>query len=381
MSTGLVQIEPLTEREQWLEGRKQYIGGSECAAMFNEGFGCCRRLVYEKRGTPIDYPRTPTEIQTLQRGNDLEEITAYKFAQESGLKIQKHATRISKDEPRAGVNIDRRIIGITGERFRELFPKADVDFWTPTGVLECKTANEFVFRQIERDGVPPHYVLQMQHSLAVTGYKWGVFAVLGYGPALWRIIWFPMLRDEKLCESILNRVPAVWAIIEAADGELPPILRQPDKRCPKCEYRRTCLGTLLVPNVPDEDKDIPQDDSLAELAIDYLAARRASEEAGELVDTIADQIKEKIGEAIGALVPAAGVGFSYKAGKAPMRLDGDALKGVLGSVEKDLPKEGTPDYEKAIQDPWAKSLITLVKVVKSCWRAGKPSRPFRVFEL
>jgi predicted phage-related endonuclease len=367
-----------TEREQWLAARKQFIGGSDSAAMFNEGYGCCRRLVYDKRGTPIDYPRTPAEIETLQRGTDLEEMVAFKFQQESGLKIRRMGTRISKVEPRAGVNVDRQIVGITGERYRDLFPDANVEFWTPTGVLECKTANEFVFKQILKDGVPPHYVMQMQHSLAVTGYKWGVFAVLGYGPMLWRVIWFPMLRDDNLCDAILNRVPDVWTMVEG--GELPPALPQPDKRCPKCEWRRTCLGAQLALNVPDEDKDVPTDDSLAELATDYMVARKTSDEAAELVDTIATQIKERIGDRPGVLVPAAGVGFSYKKAAPPMRWDGKGIEGVLGLVEREMPAT-VEALDEAKKNPWFNVFDKLVLAVKGCKRPGTPSRPFKPFEL
>lgn len=373
MATNLVQIEPLSDKDQWLAARKKFIGGSDSAAMFNEGYGCCRRLVYDKRGTPIDYPRTPAEIETMQRGTDLEEMVAFKFQQETGLKIRRTGTRISNVEPRAGVNMDRQIIGVSEMQLSEYFPGEfkNGTVLGPTGVLECKTANEFVFKQILRDGVPPHYVMQMQHSLAVTGYKWGVFAVLGYGPMLWRVIWFPMLRDDNLCDAILNRVPDVWTMIEG--GALPPALPQPDKRCPKCEWRRTCLGSQLALNVPDEDKDVPTDDSLAELAADYLAARRASDEAGEIVETIVGQIKEKIGDAPGALVPAAGIGFSFKTGKPPMRWDGKAVEGVLAFTEKGLPKES--------DDPWFKVLRTLIDAVKGCKRPGTPSRPFKFFEL
>jgi hypothetical protein len=212
----------------------------------------------------------------------------------------------------------------------------------------------------------------MQHSLAVTGYKWGIFAVLGYGPTMWRLIWFPMLRDEALCDSILAKVPEVWAVIEGT--ELPPALPQPDKRCPKCSYRRTCLGESLQFNVPDEDRDIPADDSLVELANDYVVARKAAEEAAEVVDVIAGQIKERIGDKPGALVPAAGVGFSFKTGKPPMRWDGKAIEGVLAFTEKGMPKE-TPE------DPWFTVLRTCIDAVKGCKRPGTPSRPFKYFEL
>jgi YqaJ-like viral recombinase domain len=388
MSDQLVHLESaapppvLSEREQWLKGRLAYIGGSDCAAMFNEGYGCARRLVYEKRGTPPDYPRTPAELETLQRGTDLEEMVAFKFQQETDFNIRRMSTRLSKIEPRAGVNVDRQIIGVSEERLSELFPILVADDprtfnvpLGPTGVLECKTANEFVFKQILQDGVPPHYVMQMQHSLAVTGYKWGIFAVLGYGPALWRVIWFPMLRDEALCERILQAVGETWNIIEG--DNLPAALPQPDKRCRNCQWRRSCLGSALVMAVPDEDKDIPQDDSLAELATDYATARTAAEEANGLVEMLAEKIKERIGDKIGAIVPAAGVGFGYKTGKGAMRWDGKAIDAVVGLTEKSI--KAVDPNEKA--NPWFVALEKFAAAIRGCRRASAPSRPFRFFEL
>jgi predicted phage-related endonuclease len=45
-------------------------------------------------------------------------------------------------------------------------------------VLECKTINEYSLKTLLKQGLANHpdYIFQIQHSLGVTGYKWGIFA-------------------------------------------------------------------------------------------------------------------------------------------------------------------------------------------------------------
>jgi predicted phage-related endonuclease len=195
---------PSAEREQWLEERRGYIGGSDCAALFNEGYGCTRRLVYDKRGTKPDFPRTLDQMETLQRGTELEELVVYKFQRETGLKVRCSGTVLSKTAPHAGVNIDRMITTPSPEVLVKLFGADMAARMIGPGVLECKTANEFVFDKVSKKGAPLDYVLQMQHSLAVRNWEWGIFAVLGFGPTMWRLKLFPMFRDEKLIQAILT---------------------------------------------------------------------------------------------------------------------------------------------------------------------------------
>ena len=45
------------DRAQFLQDRKQGVGGSDIASLFNIGWGCKRRLFYDKTNTPEDFPR------------------------------------------------------------------------------------------------------------------------------------------------------------------------------------------------------------------------------------------------------------------------------------------------------------------------------------
>jgi predicted phage-related endonuclease len=84
------------------------FGGSDAAAIFNEGWGCARRLFYDKTDTPPDFQRTEREESILRRGTLMEELVAEEYSFITGRKIRRMPTRVSKKYPWMRVNIDRR---------------------------------------------------------------------------------------------------------------------------------------------------------------------------------------------------------------------------------------------------------------------------------
>lgn len=373
MSTQLVTIEsappPLSGRERMLERRKHFLGGSDCASLFNDekGYGCSRRLAYDKLNIPRDYPRTKEELETLERGLELEDYIVYRFQNMTGMKVRQLSDpRVSKIAPHMGVNIDRQIVGALTPQVIAHFQEAGLPVPSGPGVLECKSANEFVFPTVERAGVSGDYIFQMQQSLAVTNYEWGAFAVHGFGARLWRTIWFPVLRDEALIQEILLRGELFWAN-HIATGELPAPLENPDKRCKGCQWRKTCMGDRVLAIEP-EDKDIPEDESLALLANDYRDMRVIVEKDKEALDAIAEQIKMHIGNANGAIVPSAGIGFRFKHSKAAVKWDSKALDATLSVLRKKFPPENL-------------LFGSIVTEIANCKRLGTAPRPFVPFEL
>src|SRR6185437_3777665 len=152
MSTqGLLEA----EREEFLSARLLGIGGSDAAAVFNEGWSCARACAYEKLETPEDFPRTERENRILRRGTLMEELVADEYAHVTGRKIRRMPTRVSKHFPWMRVNVDRAILGDK----------------RGTGDLEVKTAAPWIYRKmLELDpetgtahGLPNQYYLQLQH--------------------------------------------------------------------------------------------------------------------------------------------------------------------------------------------------------------------------
>ena len=108
-------VTPQQLSDDWLEKRRQFIGGSDSASLFPEDskYGCPTRLFFDKTGKAPDYPRTQREDQILRRGQIWENVVAFYFQETTGLKVRRMGTRVSKDFSFMGVNMDRQIIGVT----------------------------------------------------------------------------------------------------------------------------------------------------------------------------------------------------------------------------------------------------------------------------
>jgi predicted phage-related endonuclease len=275
------EVEPVAE-ESWEEKRRRYLGGSDSASMFADPrlpsfgqdgikYGCARRLIFQKRGVPPDFQHTTQELEMFERGHELEPIVAAKFRRENGLNlkvIRSAPHRMSKTHAHAGVNLDYQIVGVSEEQILNLFGRRDAA--SGPGYLECKTANEYVFDDVaDAKGAIVDYVFQVQHGLAVKGWDWGIFAVLGFGAQLWRLSWFPVLADKRLGDRILERTEEIWAMVEDR-AEIPPPLPQPDplSRCQNCQFRKSCLGSAFVPALPKDGDYIMRED-LTETAREY----------------------------------------------------------------------------------------------------------------
>lgn len=211
-----------TGQSQLLAERSQGIGGSDCASVFSLGYGCARRLWYEKRGVPADYPFDGNKATRL--GKVLEPFFADEYAAETGREVRNPGqcdTR--RDIPELLVHIDR------------LIWRGDEDGeW---GVGEIKSLGRAAFYQARREGLNESYILQVQHGLVVTGLKFGVF-ILGCRDT-GEIVYWDVELDANICATIETEVPAFWR--DCVKGDQEPIRLDPDDaRCKRCEYRRTC---------------------------------------------------------------------------------------------------------------------------------------------
>lgn len=349
MTTTLAPISQIDERSAWLETRRKFIGGSDCASMFNAGYGCHRRLVMDKRGVPDDYGHQQKTLDLFERGHELEDIIADKFLRSANkilerkqlppISMRKQSARLAKDAPWMGVNMDRQLISVTQEALLAISPEFS-DRIGPNpgpGVLECKSANQWVFRRVMMEGLQDDYILQMQHSLAVTGYEWGIFAVLE--PSSWQFIWFAVVRDEQLISSIADRAALTWATVTDSTAPLPPKLDIRDKRCGNCTKRKTCRGEELVAitvNDSDEEDDAKSDasvyevdDSLSTLASDYAFADERVTETEQIRDWVKGELQKAIGARSRVEVPSAGVRILYKQQKEGVVVDSAAVKSEI----------------------------------------------------
>lgn len=287
----------MNDREKWLAERRQGIGGSDMHHLMNEEpYGCARWLWYDKRGTEPDYDRDPDALKRMERGTKLEPLVAREYAERHRDVDVDLTCPMVGTNPWERVNPDRMLhTGRTDEH----------------GVLECKTANSRQFRSFERDGLPAAYVLQLQWAMYVTGADRGVFAVLN--PESWDYLDFEVPRNEQLIETLRMAAANFWRLHVNGVSE-PERLREDDKRCESCEFRRICRGTEAPMQYPREDLiTVPpeEDDSLAQLVDDYREAVSNREAWSATVETVADSIREAMGIRQHVRVPSARANVSF----------------------------------------------------------------------
>ena len=185
--------------EQWLEGRKSYLGASETAAI----------LGFDKYRTPLDVYREkrgesdhqPAGVRA-EAGQRAEEMIASWISDLYNLKIQRdNKIRSHSRLPFWRCNLDRVIVGQPNG----------------TAVLELKTTSMETLKRWdpkaeELNPIFVHHWIQVQAQLAITGYKWAAIGVMpadsyqGFGqPEL-----IPIQPDREFIAMMAGKVKEFW---------------------------------------------------------------------------------------------------------------------------------------------------------------------------
>lgn len=174
-----VSTENMT-RDEWVKFRKNYIGGSDAAAIIGlNPFVTPYSLWAEKTG------RLPEreDNEAMRQGRDLEQYVADRFTEETGLLTTKTSEMyFNSDFPFAMANIDR---------------------WIEEGVvgLECKTTSALNLKSFKGGEYPQNYYVQCVHYMAVTGAKKWYLAVLVLNKGFYV---YEIERDEKEINALLD---------------------------------------------------------------------------------------------------------------------------------------------------------------------------------
>jgi putative phage-type endonuclease len=148
---------PFSDRTNWLELRRNAIGGSDAAAILGLSKWSSPLAVYaDKMGLVPE----KEDNEAMRQGRDLEEYVAQRFTEQTGLSVRRENHILVNDvNPFMHANIDRRIVG-------------------KNIGLECKTTSVYNDTDFEGGDVPPEYYTQCQHYMAVTGWDFWYLAVL-----------------------------------------------------------------------------------------------------------------------------------------------------------------------------------------------------------
>ncbi len=242
---------------EWLAARRHGIGSSDAPIITGDSPWGDLLTLYAVKAGLIDEPSIDTP-QT-RWGLTLEQTIAEAYMDRTGRKVRRvNQMRQHRELPWMLASLDRMAIG------------------EPT-IVEIKTAR-FAGDNWGEDGsaeIPVHYLVQVQHQMAVVGATRADVPVLFAGSDL-RIYQVP--RDQALIDALVELETEFW---ECVSTQTPPtpLLAAKGRRV-----------------VPLREGELAADAELELLLLQGHAARQAAKEAKERADAIDDQVKAALDE-------------------------------------------------------------------------------------
>lgn len=345
----------MADRTDWLAERKTGIGGSDAAGVFNAGYGCRRRLFYDKRNIQPDFPFDETLIMAL--GTLMEPFFADQYSSKTGRFLSRSESRYRVGCPEARVNPDRLIFRQEAEYLRYESTGDLTDF----GVLEIKAQGFATFSKTRREGLSDHYVIQEQHGMYVTGATWGSFQI-GNRDSGESMHW-DVERDYTIQKELATEIPKIWALIQS-DAAMPDRLPVDDFRCAGCQWRRTCQGDSLV-HVSGKS-DLVTAEDIRPLLAEYDIRKPLFDEAEALLEETKEALKTALVER-----PAVRVGGGDKDRKIYYR----AQDGRISWQAADLAKA----YDKLLAHVQGSEGVSGFPLSETFMRQGMPHRSLRIY--
>jgi putative phage-type endonuclease len=267
-------------REDWIEVRKNGIGGSDAAAAAGlSPYQSALELWLVKTGRDADLrqPDADDTTEPVYWGTLLEPIVAASYTKQTGNRVRRvNAVLQHPTIPWMLANIDREIVGVPGVQ-----------------ILECKTAGEFGAR-LWREGVPEYVVCQVQHQLAVTGKQAADVAVLLCGQ---KLEVHRIERDDEVIARLIELEAAFWRYVET-DTPPPADGSESADRALRCLYPGAG-GTV----------DFSDDRRLSSAFADLVAVRADITVREQVEASLKQTIQQAMGEADRAMFETGSVSF------------------------------------------------------------------------
>ncbi len=272
---------------EWLERRRQYIGGSDAAAALGLSKWKSRLDLYrEKRGELI-----VEETPVMTRGIVLEPLVAELYRRSTGHETEDGAWVVSSQYPWMATTPDL----------------SDVD---DNCIVQIKTTSSWAREAWGVPGnwtIPADYLLQCQHELAVTGAEENRLAVFFADQSTFRgLVW--MIRAGmdlgRVCEYVED-------LIQDADSpcefHVIPLYTDPGLIADMVEGERLFWHDYVQAGVEPPDESIPQkssdilvaDERQCEILGRLRDAKKAENLDKERYSEIVEEVKIEIGEASG----------------------------------------------------------------------------------
>ncbi len=173
-------------RQDWLVQRQTGIGGSDASAIL--GFNPWKstfQLYIDKTSEYVE----EIDNEAIHWGNVLEDVVAEEFTRRTGKKVRRRNQMFRhKEHDFMIANIDRDVVG-------------------EKALLECKTTNAFNADAWEGEEIPPAYMCQLQHYMAVLDYEKAYIAVLIGGQ---KFVWKEIERHEEFISLMIEQEKDFW---------------------------------------------------------------------------------------------------------------------------------------------------------------------------
>ena len=276
--------------QSWLGLRSAGVSGSDCAS-------CCglspwksaHELWQEKA---LGLVQQQPENDAMIFGRLLEPIVISEFTRRSGMTVHQMPAMLRHPKHNFMLgNVD----GIVESKDRGY------------GVFEAKTT---AYADSSWDlSAPDHYILQLQHYMAVTSLKWACICVLISGS---RIRWNIIDRDDDLIADLIKLETAFWRYV--VDKIPPPV--DGSAACSELLARKYPKSTNTTPLILPSEAD--------EWITEWHNAKSDEETAAERKRLAENKLKEAIGEHEKAISPT-GITVTWKTQQSS-RIDTARLK-------------------------------------------------------
>ena len=258
-------------REQWLAARAKSIGASESAAMFG--------LAPPGRETPYSlwarksglYLPTNDYNEAMEWGHLHEPLIADVYQRRTQHRLwappSPYCVAVHPKLPFLTATIDRWII------YAPEYPGQ--------GELEIKNVSAFAqdWRKDDVIQVPLYVQVQVQHQLAVTGFRWASVAALIGGNRL-EII--PVERNDEFIEALEDKAADFWRRVER--GDPPPL-----------DGYEASTKAVKSRHPDDNGESIELTTTAADLWQELQQAKEAEEKAKLRADQAENRLRDLIG--------------------------------------------------------------------------------------
>lgn len=295
-----------SNEQEWHKLRSSHIGGSEVAALFDvqPDYMPGKWALWQYKTGFAEAPEIDNDL--VKWGSRLEAPIAHGVAEDNGWEIRKGGYYQDDTCPALGASLDYEIIGRHGK--------------DGNGCLEIKNVNTFNFGKSWTDGEPPiHILLQLQHQLAATGYKWGVIAALrgGCEPYV-----FYYERDERIISQLRKKITLFWQDVQELN----------DPKIDGNDQNRKILDTIFPLNEQDNPVDLSSDDELEKMCFNFNILSKQRKDITEQEDALKFAIMRKMGTHPKAIVTGFKISVSSSKGtKEREAFPGEIIKGRAGS--------------------------------------------------